>query len=123
MASVGVGGADEWVVEVYPTPYTLQPTPYTLNEGSSKCAWSSPSSASLRLRFRVYRGTSPIRKRNPPFDPPTTLGWVLGGCIFLYARYPSRASGSSKFGTSKTVAVAEVCLVLPKQRVPAFAVE
>ena len=42
--------------------------------------------------FGGYRGTSLIRKRPPPQDPPRTLGIgygrVLGGCVFLHVRYP-----------------------------------
>jgi hypothetical protein len=37
-----------------------------------------------------YTGTSPMRKRPPPKDPPKTLGiglrWVLGGCGFFSLR-------------------------------------
>ena len=31
-------------------------------------------SRSLLSEASRYRGTSPIRKRPPPYDPPTTLG-------------------------------------------------
>jgi hypothetical protein len=40
----------------------------------------------------VYRGTSPIRKRPPPYDPPMTLGlglrYGLTGVRFLTSEVP-----------------------------------
>ena len=60
-------------------------------------AWPNPKEeARMAWRFEhwPHRGTSLIRKRPPPWDPPRTLGVaygrVLGVRIFLEVRYPYR---------------------------------